>query len=473
MIFVPILALAILLLARFWLINPLAAKMGGTAILPVEHVLNVVLIVVAALLFDGLIRFFYWHRYWRRRRGRETPALIRDLLTIAIVLCALSVALWWQEGFSFAGLITASGATAILLGIALQTVIQDLFSGLSINLEGSYAIGDWLTVYSEHAEPTYGRVTGITWRATFLTLEDGRQLMIPNHTATSNPVLNHSRPRNGKRYSVEISVDSRLPCERVMELLLGEAIKVSRMPSMSALPTPDVVIDNVKGDTLFYHVRFYANPDAILPSEAKSLMYKALLDVVQQHALPMPLTRVEMVEHPHFSDVMDRDEVHEGLRHAALFSDVLDEQQLQLLARRCEIHQFPQGAVLMRQGEPASSMFIILEGAAGITIDSTSGDPREIAVLAARDIVGEMSLMTGAPRSATVTALTRLRTLEVTKEPIEELLRASPELLQRFSQVLAERLDHLNEHTRRAMAKAQDATDLLSKMKTFFSRVLR
>ena len=127
----------------------------------------------------------------------------------------------------------------------------------------------------------------------------------------------------------------------------------------------------------------------------------------------------------------------------------------------------------MRQGEPASSMFIILEGAAGITIDSTSGDPREIAVLAARDIVGEMSLMTGAPRSATVTALTRLRTLEVTKEPIEELLRASPELLQRFSQVLAERLDHLNEHTRRAMAKAQDATDLLSKMKTFFSRVLR
>jgi CRP-like cAMP-binding protein len=180
-----------------------------------------------------------------------------------------------------------------------------------------------------------------------------------------------------------------------------------------------------------------------------------------------------MVEPRDLSAVMDQEEVRDGLRNATLFSHVLDEQQLLLLANRCKIHQFPQGNILMRQGAPASSMFIILEGAAGVTIDSASGEPREVAVLATGDIFGEMSLMTGSPRSATVTALTRLRTLEITKEPIEELLQSSPELLQRFSQVLAERLELLNEHTRRAMVKAQDLTDLLSKMKAFFSRVRR
>ena len=53
----------------------------------------------AGFVVDGLIRYFYWHRYWRRRRNRETPALIRDILTVAIVLLGLSLGLWWQEGF--------------------------------------------------------------------------------------------------------------------------------------------------------------------------------------------------------------------------------------------------------------------------------------------------------------------------------------------------------------------------------------
>ncbi len=473
MIFVPIIALALLSAARIWAGDLLQGHVDAKGILAIDRTLTVALVVAGALLIDGLIRFFYWHRYWRRRRGRETPALIRDLLTIAILLLALSVGLWWQEDISFTGLITASGATAVILGIALQTVIQDLFSGLSVNLEGSYAIGDWLTVYAEHAEPTYGRVTGITWRATFLTLEDGRQLMVPNHVVTSNPVLNHSRPREGKRLSIEVSVDIRVPCDRVIDMLLGEAMKVSRMKNMLTRPAPSVVIDRISADAIFYLVRFYIDPDAIMPSTAQSLMYRAMLDVVQQNVIPLPVTQIEMTSPPNLSVALGEAEIRDGLRHAALFLNVLDEAQAALLAGRCKTSQFAQGAVLMRQGEPASSMFIILEGAAAITINAAVGEPREVAVLATGDIVGEMSLMTGAPRSATVTALTRLRTLEVTKESVAELLQKSPGLLQRFSQVLAERQEQLNDHAHRAMSRAPNASDLLSKMKIFFSHVLR
>src|SRR5579862_3806770 len=179
MIFTPIIAFLLLAAMQHWDGALLAGRVTPQGIAAINRELTVAMVVAGGLFIDGLIRYLYWHRYWRRRRGRETPALIRDILTIAIVLLSLSLGLWWQDGLSFTGLITASGATAIILGIALQTVIQDLFSGLALNLEGSCALGDWLTIHSDHLpEPAYGRVIGLTWRAMFLDLEDGRSLMV-------------------------------------------------------------------------------------------------------------------------------------------------------------------------------------------------------------------------------------------------------------------------------------------------------
>jgi small-conductance mechanosensitive channel/CRP-like cAMP-binding protein len=474
MIFTPIIAFLLLLAARWWDDAALTGHLTPQAILSVNRELTVAMVVAAALFADGLIRYFYWHRYWRRRRGRETPALIRDILTLAIILLSLSLGLWWQEGLSFTGLITASGATAIILGIALQTVIQDLFSGLSINLEGSCALGDWLTVYSEHLPaPVYGCVAGVTWRAMFLVLEDGRRLMVPNHMITANAVLNHSRPREPKRLVVEVGIDIRVPCRRVTDMLLGEAMKVSRGPGMAIDPGPSIVIDRISSDAIFYHVRFYSDPHGITPSLAKSIMYRALLSVVQRNALPMPVTQIEMAEAPDLKSGPTETEIRNGLRQTDLFASVLDDTQLAFLAGRSKIAEFNLEAVLIRQGEAASSMFIILEGAARITIASAQGTPQEVAILSTGDVVGEISLMTGANRSATVTALTRIRAVEVTKGPMAELLEKSPELFSSFSQVLTGRQEHLNRLAHRAIYKAPDAKDLMTRMKAFFSHVLR
>jgi CRP-like cAMP-binding protein len=101
-----------------------------------------------------------------------------------------------------------------------------------------------------------------------------------------------------------------------------------------------------------------------------------------------------------------------------------------------------------------------------------TGDSREVAVLAAGDVFGEMSLMTGAPRNATVTALTRMRVLEITKEPIEALLRRSPELLQRFSHVLAKREQERAQIAQRTIQVATVENDLMARMKSFFRSVL-
>ncbi len=218
-----LIATIFLALLRFWAAAAILARVPEPYGRFVLQAIGVVLFVAVALLIDRLIRFLFWNGYLRHRRGRDTPALVEDIVTVALLVLGLSLGLYVEEGMSVTGLITASGATAIILGIALQVVIQDLFSGLSVNIDGAYAIGDWLTFYTDQMpEPLFGCVSGITWRTTYLTLENGRRLMVPNHMMTSQPVMNHSRPvgaqalfgRGQRRQSHSLRAPARFPAGR-------------------------------------------------------------------------------------------------------------------------------------------------------------------------------------------------------------------------------------------------------------------
>src|SRR5262249_30982374 len=122
--------------------------------------------------------------------------------------------------------------------------------------------------------------------------------------------------------------------------------------------------------------------------------------------------------------------------------------------------------------EPASAMFVITEGAANVSLTTNDGEVHDVAVSASGDLAGEMSLMTGAPRTATVTALTRVKALEITKSDIKILLDSAPELYERFSAILAKRQRELDEMAQRHFDQKTVETDILTRMKAFFSRQL-
>ncbi len=191
--------------------------------------------------------------------------------------------------------------------------------------------------------------------------------------------------------------------------------------------------------------------------------------MILQNRMPQPVTQIELTKGPDFDRAFGEAEIRSALHHANLFANVLDEAQSAELARLSRPVDFQRGSNLMQQGEAASSMFIILEGAARVSVLGQNNDPREVAVLATGDVVGEMSLMTGAPRNATVTALTRVRVLEITKGPIEGLLKSSPELLQRFSHVLARREQERAAIAQKTIQVAAVEQDLMARMKAFFS----
>jgi CRP-like cAMP-binding protein len=197
----------------------------------------------------------------------------------------------------------------------------------------------------------------------------------------------------------------------------------------------------------------------------------ALQRTARRHGIPSPVQQVELVPAPGNVDAKLAG-AHEALGDVPIFKDVLDAQQLDALVAACNVRSLPSKTVFIGQGEPGTSMFVILEGVARVSVSVASGEARDLAVLTAGDIVGEMSLMTGAPRTATVTSLTFVRVLEVTKQSIEALLKATPGLLERFSRVLADRQSELREIAGPTHHEPSEP-DILDRMREFFSRTFR
>ena len=435
------------------------------------HVVTAALIISVFVLIDRLIRRFYWEGNLKQRRGRETPKLIQDIVTIVLVAVGITIALWWQEGLTVTGIAATSIAIAAGIGVALQPDIQDIVSGLFINFEGSYAIGDWVTIDADDLKaPIYGCISNQSWRASFLVLEDGTRASVPNSFFTSKVAINHSHPIGAKRLSVEIAVDNRLPAGRVTDMFLGEAFKAVRHQGLARRPEPEVILSKFTGDAAVYEVRFWYYPNQMTPSPAKSLMLRALQDVFLQNELPTPVTQIELTKAPDVADKLGAQEIHDALCEASLFRNALNTEQRTKLAGLSKAIEYPRGTELMRQGDLASSMYIILEGAISISVGAPGADKQEVAISAAGDVVGEMSLMTGAPRTATATALTRTRVLEITKEDIADMLKENPELFERFSRVLAQRQLELDALNNRKVDKGAVENDILKRMRTFFSR---
>jgi branched-chain amino acid transport system substrate-binding protein len=471
MLFTSVIAI-LLLLARIFG-EPLIRQYAPENFDRIEHFITIALIVCVAIVIDRLGRRFYWQGHVKRRRGRETPRLVQDLVTILIIALGVAVGLWWQEGLTLTGIAATSIGIAAAIGVALQPDIQDVFSGLSMNYEDTCAIGDWITIQLPDQDSVTGCVSELSWRSTFLTQGDGCRVSIPNHFFTTNPVFNHSRPPGAKRIAVEIGVDSRVPSERVIDMLKGEALKAQHRPGLSRAHEPEVLLKAITSDASTYTVHFWHFPGQISPAAARSIVLLALQKALLGNGVPMPVTQIEMTQAPDVEFLLGPEEIREGIRRADLFRNALDDDLRDRLAARCKAHEIRRGTILMRRGGPAGSMFILLEGAVGVTIRTATGSEEEVAISATGDVVGEMSLMTGSTRVATVTALTHLRVLEIDKDAIEDLLRTTPELFERFSQVLAERQLQNQKAANRKEDVAEVQLDIMAKMKAFFSRALR
>jgi CRP-like cAMP-binding protein len=131
----------------------------------------------------------------------------------------------------------------------------------------------------------------------------------------------------------------------------------------------------------------------------------------------------------------------EILKSTPFFAEVLDDAEVTTLADRAREVTYEKGARLIEEDGPGHSMFVIMDGDAVVSVHD---DPEPVATLSKGAIVGEMSLLTGAPRSATVTAETKVTALEIDKAALANVLWMSPTLVARFVAMLYRRQKELD-----------------------------
>jgi CRP-like cAMP-binding protein len=161
----------------------------------------------------------------------------------------------------------------------------------------------------------------------------------------------------------------------------------------------------------------------------------------------------------------------ELLAKTPFFAGVLAPAELDRLAATLVVKDFPRGAVIVRQGDLGASMFVLVEGKATVSLHMRSGEER-IATLGPGDIVGEMSLLTGARRSATVTAANAVRALEIAKPSLEALLVASPGLIERFAATVEQRraeVDQMHASDSRAAHVGLSRAEIAARMTAFYT----
>jgi CRP-like cAMP-binding protein len=161
----------------------------------------------------------------------------------------------------------------------------------------------------------------------------------------------------------------------------------------------------------------------------------------------------------------------EVLEKTPFFAGVMSAADLDRLAAKLQVKSFLRGACIVRQGEMGASMFIVVDGKVNVTVHLRAGEER-VATLGPGNIVGEMSLLTGARRSATVTATRAVNALEIAKPALEEFLVDAPVLIGRFAEMVEQRraeIEHLHHLDDRENSVGLSRAEIAARMTAFYT----
>ncbi len=386
---------------------------------------------------------------WRDDRPSDRfPGIVQDATVLALFMAIGTMLLREQ-------LLATSAVGAVVLGFALQDTLGNLFAGLAIQIEKPFRVGHWIQVGDRE-----GQVHEITWRATKLRTKAGQFLIVPNSVIAKDPVLNFSEPTVPTRVEVEVGASYSTPPNDVKRAML-EAM--ADAPLVMRSPEPQVVIKAFGGSSIDYLALFWIDDyaaDRLARDQVRTNIWYTFRR--QNIEIPWPIQiQYERQEEPL------RTEQHvlsaaERLATVDLFATQTLEARHRL-ATAARHHLFAAGEAMVRQDAEGDSMFVLLSGTARVTLEPSG---QQVAVIPPGGFFGEMSMLTGDRRTATVRALDDVQALEISAAHFRELAVADPALLEHISGIVSARRTGLDE----ARASAASAVAPEAKQ-TFLARM--
>lgn len=407
-------------------------------------------------------------------RKRPIPKLLRHLVTIGIAIIAVLLIAFTVAPKAFSGILALSGILGVVLGLALKPLILDVFSGISTNLDSAFQIGDWIEIGSRSdGQPHSGWVEEINWRTTHIRTRTGNLVICPNSVVSTAVISNFSRPWPLSRVDSDISLPAELDVSRALRVLQAALdATVGMEGGSSGERRGKVVLKEIREGMAIYQLRSWIDYSQQSAPDVRHHVLCSALRHLRIAGIPLAEPTVMNLDSREILDNTSLQNIPQLLSHIELFHGMGDE-DLQALAASLLAMEITPSEIIVRQGEQGSDMFVIIEGAVEVLADVDGRDVR-VATMQAGDYFGEMSLLTGEPRTATVRATTRGRLWRIPREGMARVLTDDAPMMDLVSRNLAAR--NLNRSSR-IEASHSDTTEertrslaagLLDKMRSIF-----
>ena len=404
-------------------------------------------VLVAAMSFS-----LNHNRRWREAR------LFPDLTTAAIYAAAVLVVLISVLALPIGGLLATSGVLAIVLGLALQNTLADVFAGIAFGIEAPFNVGDRISL----GDKTEGTVVQMNWRSIRILTDGDDVAIVPNSVVAKSDIVNRSSPTRVRSAFIELSCPASANPERVINTLQQATLLC---PTIVPLPGPSTVLTRLGSTKSRYRVNFSVSDtehlsttkDLLLRHARRQLYYSGLY-------FPRPAQDIPASEEGTGRPIHA---VLPLLQDMILF-EALEPEQLAELAASLSPRSLEPGEVLFAQGGTQAMLFIIVSGILEISQHTELSGQRTAGLIGAGEYIGEVSLLTGAPYAASATARTHCKLYGLECKVIKPLLVANSDLYAEFDRSARRGLAILNRVVAVRATDDSAGQSLLQRIRTFF-----
>ncbi|MCX7192772.1 MAG: mechanosensitive ion channel family protein [Proteobacteria bacterium] len=404
----------------------------------------------------------------------QPPRITEDIFVIIAYIVWGMVRLHYA-GLDLGSIVATSAMITAVVAFSMQDTLGNILGGLALQLDNSIEIGDWIKV-----DDVTGRVLDIRWRSTLVETRNWETVVFPNSQLMKAKFLVLGR-RSGQtvqlRRWVWFNVSLNMTPRQVI-MAVEDTILLADINNVAKQPQPSCVLMEIDKGVARYALRYWLTDLAVDDPTDAAVRWHVYTSLERAGiALVVETQNVHYIkENEKYEGVVHQRESQQRiktLKRVELFAQMTDE-ELSAMAERLKYAQFAKGNIISRQGAVAHWLYIIINGDAEVYLETPNGERRSVNILSKGSFFGEMGMMTGAPRSASVIARTDVECYRLDKEAFAGIMQARPALAEEITHILVERraqldsvLHHLDEQTRR-QEKSSQHNELLVTIKRFF-----
>lgn len=418
---------------------------------------------LAISLLIKIVSVWFKESYLPRNKDIQIPFLLIDIIRWLVIVGFLFVILRIYYNVNLTGIFATSAVATAVIGFALQDILKNFFAGITLNFETPFKRGDWIEVGNNK-----GEVITMSWRATKIRTIEGNYVIIPNANISEQDVINYSTRQKMLARYVSVGAHYRHPPKLVKDIIKKAAISTEGVLNTPEPVTRLVAFNDFSVDyKCKFWIRDYPNLYKIEDAVMSKIWY-----FFEENSIEIPFPIRTIYTHKGTeAKIKDRREIISLLQVVHIFSP-LTKQEISNLADKFILGYFARGEKLINEGEEGRTFFIIKEGRVSVNI-KIDDKMEKVKFLSAGDFFGEMSLLTGEKRSATIIAEEETEVLILDRDDFAFTLKKKPAIADEISKLLVQRKEELDEKTKKgkpkkSQEKKAEERSILKKIKNVF-----